>query len=125
VAFDTNVEYQKRRNKWPKKYRREFLAMHDNADTLLQTLDQGVSVEQCKNIGFLHAKYSLGLLSIDQKGAGAGVKQCRLYVFPDVDQRTLHLITIGDKSTQGSDVAYATRWVTDHLDPKGSEDSNG
>jgi len=34
-------EYLKRVASWPKKYRREFLAVHNNLDTLMAALDGG------------------------------------------------------------------------------------
>lgn len=107
----TDAEYEKRLDKWPNKHHRELQAMLDNADTLIETLDCGASIEQCKTLGFVHSKYPLGVLSIDQKGGGAGLKQCRLYVFPDKEVRELCLLTMGDKSSQNADVNYATKWV--------------
>ena len=85
-----DAEYEKCRDKWPKKHHREFSAMHDNLDTLFLVLGAGVNSEQAKRqFGFVHAKYSRGILSIDQKGGGGGLKQSRLYVYPDVDEQCL------------------------------------
>jgi hypothetical protein len=39
------------------------------------------------------------------------IKQTRLYVFPHTHSETLHLITLGDKSTQTDDIAFAKAYV--------------
>ena len=47
------AEYQKRTRAWPKKHRREFVAVHDNLDTYLKALNGGAKIEQIK-FGFMH-----------------------------------------------------------------------
>jgi hypothetical protein len=94
-------DYTRRLKKWPKKYRRELLAVHDNLDTYLSLLNSGTSVEQAK-FGFVHVE-SGGALAIDQKGAGASTLETRLYIYPDKSTEVIHLITLGDKQTQKDD----------------------
>ena len=102
-------DYEKRVKKWPKKHRRELQAMHDNLDTFVGALNAGAPVEQVK-FGFIHAEPK-GIKAIDQRGAGAGVKQTRLYIFPDMRTRIVHLIVVGDKNSQRADIKRATEFV--------------
>lgn len=96
-------EYGRRLKQFAKKYRRELVAMLDNLDTYLQTLQAGVNPLQIRH-GFTHAE-SHGAIAIDQKGAEGKPAQTRLYVYPDPDTQTLYLITIGDKKSQRDDNA--------------------
>ena len=103
------VEYEKRARKWPKKHQREFVAMHDNLDTFLGALSRGAKLEQI-GFGFVHNEPQ-GILAIDQKGGGAGLKETRLYIYPVRESQVIHLITIGDKNTQKADIQYACEFV--------------
>jgi putative component of toxin-antitoxin plasmid stabilization module len=103
------AEYEKRVRKWPNKYRRELKAMHDNLDTVFGALNQGAKLEHV-NFGFIHRE-PRGVLGIDQKGGGAGLKQTRLYVYADTATEIVHLVTIGDKNTQQADIKHATEFV--------------
>ena len=106
------TEYEKLVKKWPKKYRRELEAMLDNLDTFHKALCQGMSLEQIP-FGFVHQDEPKGILLIDQKGAGSGVRQTRLYIYPDATMKILHLITVGfkEKHLQRKDIQYATEFV--------------
>ena len=102
-------EYEKRVRKWPRKHRRELLAVHDNLDTYKKLLDSGTPVEQAK-FGFIHTESS-GSLAIDQKGAGPATRETRLYFYPEKPTRTIHLFTLGDKDTQKEDNDYCKACV--------------
>ncbi len=102
-------EYLHRRKKWPKKHKRELEAVHDNLDTFLKALIAGACPIQAK-FGFVHPE-PLGVLAIDQKGGGQGLKETRLYIFPDVNTRTVRVITLGDKSSQSNDIALCKEFV--------------
>jgi putative component of toxin-antitoxin plasmid stabilization module len=108
-ALQAEAEYEKRVGKWPKKHRREFGAMHDNLDTFLKALQRGAKLEQIR-FGFLHPE-PRGVLAIDQKGGGAGLKETRLYTYPNKTAQLVHVITIGDKSTQEADIKYSCEFV--------------
>lgn len=116
-------EYVRRVNKWPKKHRRELLAMHDNLDTFLRALNQGAKLEQAK-FGFIHPE-PCGVLAIDPKGGGPSLKATRLYTYPDNTTRLVHLITLGDKDSQRADIKYASEFVDDLRQQEEEEDSNG
>ena len=119
--LEPDADYLKRAGKWPKKYRREFLAVHDNLDTVLAALNQGAKPEHIR-VGFLHTE-PRGVLAIDQKGGGPSLKQTRLYIYLDTDARLVHLITLGDKGSQEADIRYASEFV-DQLTLQ-EEDSDG
>jgi hypothetical protein len=103
------AEYEKRARKWPKKHQREFVATHDNLDTYLTALNCGAQIEQIK-FGFMHSE-PRGVVAIDQKGGGVGLKETRLYTYPNKSRQVVHLITIGDKSTQKTDIQYSSEFV--------------
>ncbi len=84
--------------------------MLDNLDTFLGALNAGASVEQVK-FGLIHPE-PLGVLAIDQKGGGSGLKQTRLYAYPQKKKAILHLIVVGDKSSQKSDIEFCTGFVS-------------
>jgi putative component of toxin-antitoxin plasmid stabilization module len=103
------TEYEKRAGKWPKKHQREFVAVHTNLRTYLRALNSGAKVEQTR-YGFMHSE-PRGVVAIDQKGGGVGLKETRLYVYVNKSLEIIHLITIGDKSTQRVDIQYACEFV--------------
>ena len=109
-AVQPEAEYSKRVKRWPKKHRRELIAVHDKLDTFYQALKRGAKLEQVR-FGFIHPE-PRGVLAIDQ-GGGSGLKQTRLYVYPDKRTRVIHLITIGDKASQPSDIEFAATFVDD------------
>jgi hypothetical protein len=47
-----------------------------------------------------------GIKSITQQGHSSkkNTKTFRLYIFPDTDTQTLHLLTLGDKPSQADDI---------------------
>lgn len=106
--LQAEAEYEKRVRKWPKKHRRELAAVLDNLDTFLGTLNQGAKLRQIK-FGFFHHE-PRGVLAIDQ-GGGTGLKETRLYTYPNTASQFVHLITIGDKKSQTADIRHATKFV--------------
>lgn len=115
------AEYENRVKQWPKKHRREYVAVHDNLDTFLTALNRGAKLEQVK-FGFIHPE-PRGVLAIDQKGGGVGLKETRLYTYPHRRSQIVHLITFGDKSTQKADIAYASEFVEGLI--QGKQDIHG
>jgi hypothetical protein len=110
------AEYEKRARGWPKKHIREFVAVHDNLETLLLALNQGARIGHFK-LGFMHPE-PRGVIAIDQKGGGAGLKETRLYTYPMIPTQVIHLITLGDKSTQKADIEYASKFVDELIRQK-------
>ncbi|MCA9246273.1 MAG: hypothetical protein KDA42_04130 [Planctomycetales bacterium] len=108
-------EFVKRRKKWPKKHKRELLAMLDNLDMFHRSLCAGAKNAQAQAMfGFAHPE-PLGIVAIDQRGRGGGTKESRLYVYAEEPSSVLHLITIGDKSTQSNDIELCKVFVKELL----------
>lgn len=120
--LEPSAEYEKRCKTWPKKYHRELKAMGDNLDTVYKTLCMGAAVEQLQ-FGFLHNE-PCGAKAVDQKGGGQGLKQTRLYFYPDKTRKVLHLITIGDKKSQTTDINLCKKFISGLLQ-KEREADNG
>ena len=59
-----------------------------------------------------------GVMAIDQKRGGVGLKETRLYVYVNKPLEIIHLITIGDKSTQKADIQYAGEFVSRLAEPE-------
>jgi hypothetical protein len=101
--------YDSRSKRYAKKHEREWLAILENLDTYQVALNEGAKPLQVK-FGFLHFEPN-GVVAIDQKGGGSSLRQTRLYVFPEVDHCILHLITIGDKTTQKADIDVCREYI--------------
>jgi putative component of toxin-antitoxin plasmid stabilization module len=82
---------------------RELEAMFDNLDTVHEALSADAKIEAVRNYGFVHPE-PIGIIAVDQKGGGAGLKTCRLYLYPKKETQTIYLLTIGDKATQKNDI---------------------
>ena len=93
------------------KFRQELENVHDNLDTLMETLNMDeVSLEQLP-FGFLH-KEPKGIKAVDQRGPGGrSLKQVRLYLYPHRETKTVHVLTIGDKKTQPKDIEQSKNFV--------------
>jgi hypothetical protein len=94
-------EYIRRVKLFGKKHPRELQAMLNNLQAYLESLQCGTPLLQIRH-GFMHQE-THGAIAIDQKGTQGKPRQTRLYVFADRNSETLHLITIGDKSSQRAD----------------------
>ena len=92
-----------------KKYRRELKNLLVNLQIYLDALNAGATPLQIQR-GFIHQEPH-GILAIDQRGEGKGLKEFRLYIYPDSGQQKLYLLALGDKNTQKSDIASSTQWV--------------
>lgn len=119
-VLEPTDDFLKSQRKWPKKYHRELANMFDNLSTLQRAFEMGATPQLAAQAGYVHAEPA-GVLAIDQSGPGAGLKQARLYVYPDTDSRVLHLITIGDKSSQKADIRFSKEFVESLLDQKGKK----
>lgn len=107
--------YAGRFKRFLKKNKDVALLILNNLDTYFETLTKGVKPQQIK-AGFIHPEPG-GVKAIDQKGTRKGIggtpKEGRLYVFPEEQTKTLHLITIGDKNSQQNDLADCRKFMND------------
>lgn len=83
--------------------------MLNNLDTYMEHLQAGVKPQQVTH-GFVHSEPH-GIVAIDQKGGGSGLKETRLYLFPDEDTQIVHVLTLGDKETQKEDIRCCSEFV--------------
>lgn len=87
-----------------------------NATTYLEALKSGLNPMQIK-YGFVHPEPK-GSVAVDARGSRKEVHETRLYLYADVNSKTLHFITIGDKTTQSrGDITYVTKFVTNLKKP--------
>lgn len=110
-TIETTDTYERRHEHYEKKHSHELVAVTGNLDTYFKTLNEVNNPLQVRG-GFIHSE-SDGIKAIDQKGGGQKIKlqQTRLYVYPDTSNKTLYLLTIGDKSTQRDDINLCREYV--------------
>ncbi|WPJ94009.1 hypothetical protein SH580_11250 [Coraliomargarita algicola] len=101
--------FDRKLKRWAKKHPDELQATFDNLDTYHEHLNSGLPAPLIQ-LGCIHHEPQ-GLKAIDQKGGGANLAQTRLYVFPDESTDTLHLITLGDKNSQKSDLKECADFI--------------
>lgn len=110
ILVPTN-KYMRKYKYYEKRCPREFAAITGNLDTYFETLKKQGNPLQIK-AGFIHNEPE-GIKGIDQKGGGQKVKlqQARLYVYPNIPNKTLYLLTIGNKKTQREDIKFCQKYV--------------
>jgi polyhydroxyalkanoate synthesis regulator phasin len=108
-SLQHSTEFARRLKTFEKKQPRELQAMLDNLDTVHKALLAGTKPAQIR-FGFVHYEPK-GVWGIDQKGGGAKLTQTRMYVFAHEETQRLHLITIGDKRSQGKDIQFCKEYV--------------
>lgn len=86
----------------PRRHPREHAALLRNLSRYLGLLDAAPHARLIR-AGFLHPEPG-GVLAIDERGGGPGLRAMRLYTFADARTRTLHLLLIGDKDSQHADL---------------------
>jgi hypothetical protein len=112
-----NDDYIRRKKTFEKKRPRELMAVLDNLDTVLKSLNGGLKLEQVRTFGFAHHEPQ-GVLAVDQKGGGHGTKlaQTRLYVYANPKTQVMDLITIGDKGSQERDIQTCKEFMQELLE---------
>ena len=101
--------FVRRFKKYQKKHQKETIAVLNNLDTYLRTLNNGIKPALI-HAGFVHREPH-GIVAIDQKGAKGGTRETRLYVYAFETGNILYLITIGDKRSQQRDIADCKEFV--------------
>lgn len=123
-SVSEDSEFIKKRDKWPKKYRRELKTMIAHANSVLVALNAGTKPEQCKTLRGVRSEPN-GLLATDQTGLGKNALVSRLYLYPDAEECCLYFLTLGDKDSQSEDIKWCKEWVASHEagKPPDKEDS--
>ena len=103
---------EKRHRQFEKKWSHELANVMRNLQELVVALDNGVRSEQLKGLRFVRSEPA-GVLAIDQSGPGKRTKMVplRLYVYPDETDQVLHIIGLGDKTTQQDDIKQSAEFV--------------
>lgn len=90
--------------RWYKKKRpAELSAVLRNLERTM-TLLANSSHPRTIQAGFLHPEPH-GMVAVDQRGGGGRLQETRLYCYAHAGSRTVHLLGIGDKSSQPADLA--------------------
>lgn len=102
--------FERAEKRYGKKRPGELAAVLRNLGRLLQRLNE---LPDCRAVhfGFLHTEPH-GVWAIDQHGPSkVRLQETRLYVFPSGRDMTLHIITVGNKNSQASDIQVAAAFV--------------
>ena len=81
----------------------ELSAVLRNLERTMILLARSPSVRSVQ-AGFLHSEPH-GMVAIDQRGGAGRLQETRLYCYAHAGSRTVHLLGIGDKSSQPADLA--------------------
>ena len=88
---------------YTKKRPAELAAILRNLERYMTLLARSPSARSIQ-AGFLHTEPH-GMVAIDQRGGVGRLQETRLYCYAQDDARTLHLLGIGNKSSQSADLA--------------------
>jgi hypothetical protein len=88
---------------YAKKRPAELAAILRNLERYMTLLARSRSARSVQ-AGFLHPE-PYGMVALDQRGGGGRLQETRLYCYAHAGSRTLHLLGIGDKSSQPADLA--------------------
>jgi len=107
--IEITTKFQRTYKKYEKKHENELIAVWNNLDTYLETLQK---INNPLNIkaGYIHPECK-GIIAIDQKKAETKLKETRLYIYPDSKTNILYLLIIGDKKSQRSDIKFCEDFV--------------
>jgi len=107
--FEPSTQFQKDQKWYEKKHPNELAAVFRNLQRYLALLMVSKN-SKCVEAGYLH-KEPGGVIAVDQKGFSGNLQETRLYTFAIDAVKTVHLITIGSKDTQHSDIEYSKNFI--------------
>jgi hypothetical protein len=119
--FVTTDKFERCIKLYEKKRPNELKAVLLNLDKYFVALNQ-VSSRQIR-AGYIHVE-PLGIIAIDQKGfkkdgtKRVKLQETRLYLYPDLNEKTVYLLLIGSKNTQKQDIKTCCEYVKTHKDEK-------
>jgi hypothetical protein len=88
---------------YAKKRPAELAAVLRNLERYMALLSVGPSVRSI-HAGFIHPEPH-GMVALDHRGGAGRLQETRLYCYAHTGSRTVHLLGIGDKSSQPADLA--------------------
>jgi putative component of toxin-antitoxin plasmid stabilization module len=92
--------------KFDVKYPREYASLFRNLEKVKRILQQGNKLGSFQ-IGFFRSEGE-GVFRIGQTGVPSA-KESRLYVYPDEQNQTMYVLTIGTKDEQPEDINEAKK----------------
>ena len=101
--------FESRFERFKKKHPDEAKSVLNNLDTYIVALNDGTNSMNIK-AGFIHHEPD-GIKAIDQRGGKSRLMQTRLYIYPDANTKTVHVISIGDKTDQNSDIQECRKYI--------------
>lgn len=107
--IEFSVFFESRFERFKKKHPEETKAVLNNLDTYMATLNAGTNPMNVK-AGFIHHEPD-GIKAIDQRGGKGGLMQTRLYIYPDINTKIVHVISVGDKTDQNSDIQECRKYI--------------
>ena len=112
-------QYQRKKEWFSKKHPGILIALLNNVQRCLDTLNLGTKPAQLVKLGHVHNEKYRGLIAVDQRGASRKLRETRLYLVPEEQNMTIHLITIGFKDTQRDDHKICRTYVDKILEEIG------
>jgi hypothetical protein len=109
-TIEPSLQMEKDKHWYAKKRPDELAAVMRNLDRYLKLLEVSKN-SKCVQAGYLHAE-TMGVMAIDQKGFSGNLQETRLYIYAVDATKTVHLITIGDKGDQHSDIEFCKEFVS-------------
>jgi len=88
---------------YTKKRPAELAAVHRNLERYMTLLARSPAARSVQ-AGFLHPEPH-GMVAVDQRGGAGRLQETRLYCYAHSGSRTVHLLGIGDKSSQSADLS--------------------
>jgi hypothetical protein len=107
-SIEVSPFFKSKIKNYQKKHPKETQTILDNLDTYHKALISGTNPMQI-NPSWIHIEPK-GIKAIAQRGK-RGAKESRLYIYPEMKNRILYLITIGGKERQSKDIEDAKRFV--------------
>lgn len=114
--LEATEQFERDAKHFAKKYGAEYLAVMENLEKYLVSIEES-SHPKLVQFGFLHNEPE-GIRAIDQAGGAleSGDRRCklrqtRLYTYANLEFKTLHLLCLGDKTTQTKDIRCAVSAV--------------
>ena len=109
-AIEEADGYRAKLKRYTKKHRTSTVQALENLNRYLKSLNLGTKPMQIR-AGWIHPEPQF-VFALDETGEKYNVHPIRLYVHPEIDTKTLWVITIGDKETQKRlDIPHCTEFV--------------
>ena len=77
---------------------------------VIDMLNEETPLSRISKSGYVHREKN-GVYATDQTGTPGRARQIRLYYYPDLKNRTVYVLRVGDKSTQTKDVIFCRQYV--------------